>query len=144
MRTRERVLSPRVHIHTHIVESFVCVYVDTIRRRDQERELCESVRESLRLCGARRDEQRVGSEINVFVLRPPSYAPGKDSVSRKGLMARRMAETTELESRVEYQPVIAFVCKGPSFFYPRCRLPVFLDASLSRAHLRVLLPCVSL
>lgn len=56
----------------------------------------------------------VGSEINVFVLRPPSYAPGKDSVSRKGLMAKRMAETTELRCRVEYQAVIAFVCKGPS------------------------------
>lgn len=131
--------------------------VDTTRRRDRERAPCESMRRACAYVGrAGMNGGRAGSEINVFVLRPPSCAPGKDSVSRKGLMARRMAETTGVESRVEYQPVIAFACKGPThplppssvsscLFHqrtPPCRAPAFRYRSPWMTH-KIYCLCIS-
>lgn len=67
---------------------------------------------------ARRRRGWEEGEINVFVLRPPSYAPGERRLAALARRSHGEADGRDDVARlhVEYQPsVIAFVCKGRLF-----------------------------
>lgn len=98
---------------------------NTIRRRGSGERVYEYARAYV---GRRWDGGRewTGGEINVFVLRPPSCALGKDSASRKALMARRGI----------LRGISPRYCFCVQRTYPSFTSPVPLDPSLNRSHLR--------
>lgn len=101
------------------------------RRKEREDEgefvrVSETRRVFIRRDGEWRKEEASGEgEINVFVLRPPSYAlPGREKKASAALAEKKShgeADGRDDVARlhVEYQPsVIAFVCKGRLFSLP--------------------------
>lgn len=125
-----------LYVYSRTVSPSVSARVSPARRERKNRREGEKARAERRgriragdqacVYTERRREWRGGGgweegEINVFVLRPPSYAPERErsgwlAALARDLTARRMAEATWPGSTVEYQPsVIAFVCKRRLF-----------------------------